>query len=92
MRYREHLDLVLNDITFTVNGGEKIGICGRTDSGKSSLMSALFRMVPSATGSMFNHQRDIKDEKQNSTTESNNVGNSVMSNPSNERRSEEMDM
>ncbi|KAH9120699.1 hypothetical protein AeMF1_007245, partial [Aphanomyces euteiches] len=52
MRYREHLDLVLNDITFTVNGGEKIGICGRTGSGKSSLMSALFRMVPSATGSI----------------------------------------
>ncbi|KAF0685505.1 hypothetical protein As57867_022550, partial [Aphanomyces stellatus] len=52
MRYREHLDLVLNEVTFTVNGGEKIGICGRTGSGKSSLMAALFRMVPSATGSI----------------------------------------
>ncbi|CAK4132204.1 unnamed protein product [Aphanomyces euteiches] len=59
MRYREHLDLVLNDITFTVNGGEKIGICGRTGSGKSSLMSALFRMVPSATGSIKLDEVDI---------------------------------
>ncbi|OQS01876.1 ATP-binding Cassette (ABC) Superfamily, partial [Thraustotheca clavata] len=52
MRYREHLDLVLNDITFTVNSGEKVGICGRTGSGKSSLMAALFRMVPSASGAV----------------------------------------
>ncbi|OQS03262.1 ATP-binding Cassette (ABC) Superfamily, partial [Thraustotheca clavata] len=52
MRYREHLDLVLNDITFTVNSGEKVGICGRTGSGKSSLMAALFRMVPSASGAI----------------------------------------
>ncbi|CAK4109920.1 unnamed protein product [Aphanomyces euteiches] len=50
MRYRPHLGLVLNDVTFTVNDGEKIGVCGRTGSGKSSLMSALFRMVPSASG------------------------------------------
>ncbi|ETV90240.1 hypothetical protein H310_14932 [Aphanomyces invadans] len=52
MRYREHLDLVLNDVSFTVKGGEKVGICGRTGSGKSSLMAALFRMVPSATGTI----------------------------------------
>ncbi|CAK4733366.1 unnamed protein product, partial [Aphanomyces euteiches] len=44
MRYRDHLDLVLRDVSFVANGGEKIGICGRTGSGKSSLMAALFRM------------------------------------------------
>ncbi|KAH9127139.1 hypothetical protein LEN26_009290, partial [Aphanomyces euteiches] len=38
MRYRDHLDLVLRDVSFVVNGGEKVGICGRTGSGKSSLM------------------------------------------------------
>ncbi|KDO23428.1 hypothetical protein SPRG_11521 [Saprolegnia parasitica CBS 223.65] len=52
MRYRDHLDLVLNEISFTVPSGAKVGICGRTGSGKSSLMAALFRMVPSATGSI----------------------------------------
>ncbi|RHY18017.1 hypothetical protein DYB25_006716 [Aphanomyces astaci] len=52
MRYREHLELVLNNVNFTVKGGEKVGIVGRTGSGKSSLMAALFRMVPSATGTI----------------------------------------
>ncbi|EQC35361.1 hypothetical protein SDRG_07073 [Saprolegnia diclina VS20] len=52
MRYREHLDLVLNQVSFSVPSGAKVGICGRTGSGKSSLMAALFRMVPSATGSI----------------------------------------
>ncbi|CAK4398566.1 unnamed protein product [Aphanomyces euteiches] len=50
MRYRDHLDLVLRDVSFVANSGEKVGICGRTGSGKSSLMAALFRMVEAATG------------------------------------------
>ncbi|KDO19672.1 hypothetical protein SPRG_21455 [Saprolegnia parasitica CBS 223.65] len=50
MRYRDHLDLVLKDVSFTVPAGAKVGICGRTGSGKSSLMVALFRMVEAASG------------------------------------------
>ncbi|KAG9417004.1 hypothetical protein AC1031_001391 [Aphanomyces cochlioides] len=50
MRYREHLDLVLSDIEFAFEPGHQVGICGRTGSGKSSLMAALFRMVPSSSG------------------------------------------
>ncbi|KDO21874.1 hypothetical protein SPRG_12376 [Saprolegnia parasitica CBS 223.65] len=52
MRYRDHLDLVLKDVSFTVPAGAKVGIVGRTGSGKSSLVASLFRMVPIASGSI----------------------------------------
>lgn len=43
MRYRDG-PLVLKDISLKVKSGEKIGVCGRTGSGKSSLMIVLFRI------------------------------------------------
>lgn len=43
MRYRDG-PLVLKDLSFRVKGGERVGVCGRTGSGKSSLMVALFRI------------------------------------------------
>mmetsp|Transcript_38878 Transcript_38878/g.72193 ORF Transcript_38878/g.72193 Transcript_38878/m.72193 type:complete len:1375 (-) Transcript_38878:86-4210(-) len=45
MRYRPNLPLVLNKVSFAVEGGYKLGICGRTGSGKSTLFSILFRIV-----------------------------------------------
>ncbi|CAI7912000.1 unnamed protein product [Closterium sp. NIES-53] len=45
MAYREDLPYALNDLTFTVAGGEMVGILGRTGSGKSSLAAVLFRLV-----------------------------------------------
>lgn len=43
MRYRDG-PLVLKDISLTIKGGEKVGVVGRTGSGKSSLMVLLFRI------------------------------------------------
>ncbi|RHY29167.1 hypothetical protein DYB32_005373, partial [Aphanomyces invadans] len=59
MRYRDGLPLSLNGVSFSVRGGEKVGICGRTGGGKSSLVAALFRTVDAATGSILMDGVDI---------------------------------
>lgn len=59
VRYREGLGLVLKGITFHVNGGEKVGIIGRTGAGKSSLSLCLFRLLESAGGSIIIDDIDI---------------------------------
>ncbi|XP_070559248.1 ATP-binding cassette sub-family C member 8-like [Ptychodera flava] len=50
VRYADDLEPVLEDINVHFKAGEKIGICGRTGSGKSSLTLALFRMTDTFKG------------------------------------------
>ena len=45
MKYRPELTHVLKGLTFTVNGGEKVGCIGRTGAGKSSVFLCLLRLV-----------------------------------------------
>lgn len=50
LAYRPDLPNALDGVTFTIYSGEKVGIVGRTGSGKSTLFLALFRMVELKAG------------------------------------------
>uniref|UniRef100_A0A7S2RRY1 ABC transporter domain-containing protein n=1 Tax=Eucampia antarctica TaxID=49252 RepID=A0A7S2RRY1_9STRA len=51
MRYRPENPLVIKGLTLNIQGGERVGVVGRTGSGKSSLLLTLLRIVePSVDG------------------------------------------
>ncbi|KAM0850578.1 hypothetical protein ACQ4PT_052989 [Festuca glaucescens] len=53
VRYRPNTPLILKGITVSIRGGEKIGVVGRTGSGKSTLIQAFFRLVEPAEGKII---------------------------------------
>jgi len=52
LRYREGLPLALDCLSFKIETGKHLGVVGRTGAGKSSLTSALFRLVEIESGSI----------------------------------------
>ncbi|KAJ7056631.1 ABC transporter [Mycena amicta] len=59
LKYRPGLPAVIKGLSMSVRAGEKIGIVGRTGAGKSSIMTALFRLVELTSGSIVIDGVDI---------------------------------
>ncbi|BFG16207.1 hypothetical protein CerSpe_024800 [Prunus speciosa] len=59
VQYNPALPTVLKGITCTFPGGKKIGVVGRTGSGKSTLIQALFRIVELSGGQILIDGVDI---------------------------------
>ncbi|XP_057424445.1 ABC transporter C family member 14-like [Lotus japonicus] len=59
VRYRPNTPLVLKGITLSISGGEKVGVVGRTGSGKSTLIQVFFRLVEPTGGKIIIDGIDI---------------------------------
>lgn len=59
VRYRSNTPLVLKGITLSIRGGEKIGVVGRTGSGKSTMIQVFFRLVEPSGGKIIVDGIDI---------------------------------
>ncbi|GAA0139823.1 ATP-binding cassette [Lithospermum erythrorhizon] len=59
IRYAEHLPSVLKNITCTFPGRKKVGVVGRTGSGKSTLIQAIFRIIEPMEGTIVIDNVDI---------------------------------
>lgn len=59
VRYAEHLPLVLKGINFKVPAGSRVGIIGRTGSGKSTFFQSLFRFIEVEEGRILIDGLDI---------------------------------
>lgn len=53
VRYREDLPNIVNGLSVCINAGEKVGIVGRTGSGKSTIINALLRITELSEGQIF---------------------------------------
>lgn len=59
-RYSQEMDLILKDISFEISPGERLGVIGRTGSGKSTLIQALFALYPIDKGDILINQVSFK--------------------------------
>ncbi|ESZ91235.1 putative ABC bile acid transporter [Sclerotinia borealis F-4128] len=59
--YAPELPPVLKGITLKIKGGQRIGVIGRTGSGKSSLTLALFRFIAARSGNIIIDGVDISE-------------------------------
>jgi ABC-type multidrug transport system fused ATPase/permease subunit len=60
MKYREHMDPSIKQLSCQIQAGMKIGIVGRTGAGKSSILQMLFRLSECCEGSLHIDDVDVK--------------------------------
>lgn len=61
MKYREHMEPSLKELSFTAQAGMKVGVVGRTGAGKSTILQTLFRLTDSCEGSIHIDGTNLKD-------------------------------
>jgi len=59
MSYSPELEPALQGATFSIKAGEKVGICGRTGAGKSTILNVLFRFQELTSGTIIIDGVDI---------------------------------
>ncbi|CAI4055377.1 hypothetical protein SUVZ_16G4640 [Saccharomyces uvarum] len=60
LRYSPNSPKALNDVSFKVKTGTKVGIVGRTGAGKSSIIAAIYRLSDWESGTIIIDNKDIK--------------------------------
>lgn len=61
-RYKPELPLAMQDVTLNIKPGQKVGICGRTGSGKSTMLGVLWRLIEiEEAGAILVDGADIRD-------------------------------
>lgn len=59
LRYAEHLPMVLKNVSFKVKSGSRVGLIGRTGSGKSTIFQSVYRFVDIVSGEILLDNKSI---------------------------------
>jgi len=59
LKYAEHLPLVLKNVSFKIKSGTRVGLVGRTGSGKSTIFQSVYRFVDIVSGEILFDEKSI---------------------------------